>query len=585
MVRAAMVSIFSAYRDLVRLREIYVVLVRHGFGELASRLGLGRRRAAARALLPAGDAPPSSRGASLLSERGEALEAPPEAQAQGEQERSHISPAERIRLVAQDLGPSFVKLGQIASTRSDVLPAELLGELKKLQDAVAPFAFEEVRRQVEASLARTLEDVYESFDERPLAAASIGQVHRAVLRTAEGPREVVVKVQRPGVAQTVARDLELLHALAALVERTIPESNLYSPRQLVANFDRAITAELDYGVEAEHARRFAKNFDGRGEVKFPRVYPEASGRQVLTLEFLPGRKIDEAIAAGHSGHALAKIAVGVLIKMIFEDGFFHADPHPGNILILGEPARPVFGLVDLGMVGRLSPDLRDKTVDLMLAAVREDALAVADALYAIGTPTRKVDMRAYRADVSLLAEKYLGRQLKDIQLSSLLRDLVQGATKYGIEIPPDFLMVGKALMTLEGIGREIDPELDVFGEARPYFVDLLKKRYSPERILNEAWRGLERLSGVASDLPQQAREILDDLRLGRLQMKTSDPALYPAIDRLGRRVFSGVVTAAFLLGGSGLLASHAAPPALGYGLLAGGGAVLLMHMARDLWRR
>jgi ubiquinone biosynthesis protein len=581
-----MVSILSAYRDLVRLREIYVVLVRHGFGELASRLGLGRRRAPApRPLLTAGEAPPSSKGTSLLVERGEALEVPDDARAQGEQELSRISPAERVRLVAQDLGPSFIKLGQIASTRTDALPAEYVTELKKLQDSVAPFAYDEVKKQVEASLARPLEDVYESFDERPLAAASIGQVHRAVLRTAEGPREVVVKVQRPGVAQTVARDLELLHALAALVERTIPESHLYSPRQLVANFDRAITAELDYGVEAEHARRFAKNFEGREGVKFPAVYAEASAKQVLTLEFLPGKKVYDAIAAGHSGPQLAKTAVGVLVKMIFEDGFFHADPHPGNILVLGDPERPVFGLVDLGMVGRLSADLRDKTVDLMLAAVREDALAIADALYAIGTPTRKVDLRAYRADVSLLAEKYLGRRLKDIQLSALLRDLVQGATKHGIEIPPDFLMVGKALMTLEGIGREIDPELDVFAEARPYFLDLLKKRYSPERILNEVWRGLERLSGVASDLPHQAREILDDLRLGRLQMKTLDPALYPAIDRLGRRVFSGVVTAAFLLGGSGLLASHAAPPALGYGLLGGGALVFALHMARDLLRK
>jgi ubiquinone biosynthesis protein len=582
-----MVSILTAYRDLVRLREIYVVLVRHGFGELASRLALGRRRGALKPpQLTSGEAaPPSSRGPGLLDERGEALEAPPEAEAQGERERSHISPAERIRLVAQDLGPSFVKLGQIASTRSDVLPADWLAELKKLQDAVAPFAFDEVRRQVEASLARSLEEVYERFDERPLAAASIGQVHRAVLRTAEGPREVVVKVQRPGVAQTVARDLELLHALAALVERTVPEAQLYSPRQLVANFDRAVTAELDYGVEAEHARRFAKNFEGRGEVKFPGVFAEASSRQVLTLEYLPGVKVYDAVAAGHSGLKLAKIAVGVLIKMIFEDGFFHADPHPGNILILGEPERPVFGLVDLGMVGRLSADLRDKTVDLMLAAVREDPLAMADALYAIGTPTRKVDMRAYRADVSLLAEKYLGRALKDIELSSLLRDLAQGAAKYGLEIPPDFLMVGKALMTLEGIGRELAPELDVFAEARPYFIELLKKRYSPDRVLNEVWRGLERLSSATSDLPQQAREILDDLRLGRLQMKTSDPALYPAIDRLGRRLFSGVVTAAFLLGGSALLASHAAPTALGYGLLGGGAVVFALHMVRDVWRK
>jgi ubiquinone biosynthesis protein len=581
-----MVSILSAYRDLVRLREIYVVLVRHGFGELASRLGLGRRRAApAKALLPPGEASPISVKAPFLTEQAESLEAPAEAQAQGEQERARISTAERVRLVLQDLGPSFVKLGQIVSTRVDVLPPDYLAELKKLQDDVAPISFVEVKAQIEASLARPIGEVYEGFDERPLAAASIGQVHRAVLRTAEGPREVVVKVQRPGVTQTVARDLELLHVLAALIERTIPESHLYSPRQLVANFDRAITAELDYGIEADNARRFAKNFEGRTDVKFPAVYAEASSKQVLTLEFLPGKKLSAAVAEGFSGPKIAKIAIGVIVKMAFEDGFFHADPHPGNILMLGEPERPVFGLIDLGMVGRLPPEMRDKTVDVLIAFAREDSLAVADALYAIGSPTRKVDMRAYRADASTRAEKHFGKRMKDIQLSSMLRDLVECATAHGIEVPADFLMVGKALMTLEGIGKEIDPDLDLFAEARPYFLELLKKRYSPERILNEVWRGLERLSGVAYDLPQQAREVLEDLRLGRLQMKTLDPSLPPALDRLGRRAFSGVATAAFLLSGAALLAAHAAPPALGYGLLGGGGLVFLLHLVRDLLRR
>lgn len=569
-----MVSIVAAYRDLVRLQEIYVVLVKHGFGELANRIGLSGRKKKPAELTGKSEPPPSERG---FTEPGS------DVLAQGEAERNAISLAERVRLVAQDLGPSFVKLGQIVSTRTDVLSPEMCAELKKLQDAVPPIPFEDVKAQIEASLGRSIDEIYETFDERPLAAASIGQVHRATLRTEAGAVDVVVKVQRPGVAQTIARDLELLHMLAAIVERTIPESHVYSPAKMVANFDRSITAELDYTLEADNAARFQKHFEHVDHVRFPRVYREASSRQVLTQEFLPGKKVYDAIAEGHSGKIIAKQAVSVVVKMIFEDGFFHADPHPGNILILGAPSSPTFGLIDLGMVGRLSPDLRDKTIDLMIAAVREDTLAVADALYAIGTPTRKVDMRAYRAEVAMLAEKYLGRSLKEIEASKLIGDLVMGATKYGIEIPPDFLMVGKALMTLEGIGKEIDPELDIFAETKPFFVDLLKKRYSPERLMNDAWRGFERLSSAAYDMPQQAREVLEDLRLGRLSMRTTDVGLPPAVDRLGRRFFSGVVTSGLTLSGTALLAVSR-ERALGYVLLTLAGVVLVVHWVRDLRR-
>src|SRR6185503_3486637 len=245
------------------------------------------------------------------------------------------------------------------------------------------------------------------------AAASIGQVHRAVLRHPEGPKDVVVKVQRPGVRSTVARDVELLHTLAALVERTVPESRIYSPTGLVDQFDRAITSELDFSLEAEHTEKFARNFAGHPSARFPKIYKDASSKQVLTLEFLPGKKVYEAIREdGHEGPVIAKTSVGVIIKMIFEDGFFHADPHPGNILISGTPDAPVIGLIDLGMVGRLSPEMRDRTIDLMVGAVRQDHVAVADALYQIGTPTKKIDTRAYRAEVAELAEKYLGRPLK-----------------------------------------------------------------------------------------------------------------------------------------------------------------------------
>ena len=571
-----MVSILTAVRDLGRLRQIYVVLVRHGFGELAQRLGFGKKRIKALAAAPAeGEVEPLA-----------ALEEVPAAEAaRGEEEAKRTTLAERVRLVAMDLGPSFVKLGQIASTRPDVLPADWIAELKKLQDEVTPLPYDEIRAAVETQLGAEIGEVYARFEEKPLAAASIGQVHRAVLDLPEGPADVVVKVQRPGVRETVARDLELLHALAKLIERTIPESKIYSPCALVDQFDRAITNELDFSQEAEHAERFRKNFEGHPEARFPRVYKQASTKQVLTLEFLPGHKVYEAIDKhGHAGPAIAKTAVGVVIKMIFEDGFFHADPHPGNILLSGEPDHPVIGMVDLGMVGRLSPEMRDKTVDMMVAAVRQDHIALADALYAIGTPTKKVDMRAYRAEVGLLAEKYLGRPLKEIDMAAMIGDLVQGATKFGLEIPPDFLLVGKALMTIEGVGKEIDPDLDVFGEARPFFLDLLRKRYSPERIGNELWRGLERLSSTAYDLPQQVREILEDLRLGRLALKTSDPTLPATVDRLGRRLFAGLVIGAFVVSGTWIVATGR-HEVLGIGLLAFGVLVMLWHVASDLIRR
>jgi ubiquinone biosynthesis protein len=269
--------------------------------------------------------------------------------------------------------------------------------------------------------------------------------------------------------------------------------------------------------------------------------------------------------------------------MIFEDGFFHADPHPGNIIIMGNPdwSAPVIGLIDLGMVGRLSPELRDRTVDLMVAAVRKDSYAVADALYQIGRPTKKVDMREYRAEVALLAEKYLGRPLKEIDLSAMLRDLVQGAMKYGIEIPTDFLLVGKALMTLEGIGKQLDPELDVFGEAQPYFINILKQRYSPQRLGNELIRGVEQLSRAGYDVPLQAREILEDLRLGRLVIKTADPGLPLATDRLGRRLFTGLVISSSTLAGALVLPHQLIA---GIILFTIAGVLLVLHTLRDRQR-
>lgn len=543
-----MVSIVHAARDLGRVRDISKVLVRHGFGEIATRLGLRRK---------APDDPSS-------------------------ETRVTGSIGVRIRNVLEDLGPSFVKLGQIASTRSDVLPPEVVSELKKLLDDVPPVPAAAIRQRIESSLGAPVGELYESFDDLPLAAASVAQVHRATLRTPEGLAQVVVKVQRPGIAETIASDLDLLHTFAALLERAIPESRTYSPVGLVQEFDRAIQSELDFTTEKENAERFRSNFRDFPGARFPIVYAAASSKHVLTLEFLDGLKIYDAIREGFAGRDLARLAMQIIVKQIFEDGFFHADPHPGNVLVLGSATRPEYALIDLGMVGRLGPRMRDLTVDLMVAAAREDYDAVADAMYALATPTKKVEMRAFRANVALLAEKYLRRNLRDIDLSALISDLIGTATRYGLEVPPDFVLVGKALITIEGVGKEIAPDFDIIEESRPLFLDLLRKRYSPQRIGNELLRRVERLSGATSQLPEQLQEVLEDLRLGRLAIRITDTEARDTSDRLGRRIFSALVTSACLLTGTALvIQGH---PRLGALLLCMAFAVISIHWLADAYR-
>ncbi len=552
-----MASLVSTVRDIERLRQILLVLGRHGFGEVVKRTGLGRMA--------------RREGGETTDLEGQA----PATQPQGF--------GVRLRLVLQDLGPSFVKLGQILSTRSDLIPPEIIAELKILQDRVTPVDFEEVRGQVEDELGAPIDEVFTDFSRTPLASASIAQVHRAKLRGEDGElHDVVVKIQRPRIKTTVERDVELLYLLARALERSVPESRIYSPVGLVSEFDRAMTAELDFTREADNAERFRRAFAEIPTARFPAVHRAASGRRVLTLEFLPGLKLGAALEAGFSGEALARTALRVIFKQIFEDGFFHADPHPGNLLILGTPEAPVLGMIDLGLVGRLSPHLRDKTVDLMVAAVRQDAQGVADALFAIGTPTRRIDRARYDAEVTFLAERYLGKPLAEIEVSALVRDIVYGAVKYGLEIPPEFVMLGRTLMTIEGVGKELHPNLDVFSELRPFFIDLVKQRYSPERLGAELLRTVSRLGETAGALPQKLDELLDELGRGRVTINTRDPDLFRATDLLGRRLFSGLTVAAMLIGGS-LLVSSGAGDLPGWLMLGAAGLWLLGHASRAAW--
>jgi ubiquinone biosynthesis protein len=522
-----MPSVLHTVRDLGRLREIAVVLARHGFGELLQRVGLG----------------------SLGWARND-----------GETD-AKSSTAVRIRRVLEELGPSFVKLGQIASTRPDLIPADIIEELRKLQDDVPPVPFDQMRVELELQLGATIDEVFANFDERPIASASIGQVYRASLRTPEGERDVVVKVQRPNIASTIERDVDLLYWLAHAIERSIPESTLYAPVKLVDQFHAAISAELDFIQEANNAERFAENLANVQTVCFPTVYRSASSRKAITLSFIPGDKVFDAVAKGASAERIAKAAVHAIVKMIFEHGFFHADPHPGNILITGTRDNPVLGLIDLGLVGRLSPKLRDRLIDLAVAIGRDDYRGMAAALYAIGHPTRRIDRNAFEAEVQRLADKYLHRRLEEIAFADLIRDLAGGALRYGIEVPADFMMVGKALMTVEGIARQIYPELNVAAEVRPYMAEILGARYSPERLTSDLLNLASRFGSTAADLPGVAEDILEDLRQGRLQLEVRQPSLEHAYERLGRRLFNGLLLAASIVGFAILFAS-------GYHLLA-----------------
>ncbi len=541
-----MVSIVRTYRTAGRFAQISAVLVKHGFGELVGRLKLGGGPA------PAADGTPAPDPFAV-----------------------------RLRRVLEDLGPTFVKLGQIASTRPDVLPAPLIAELKKLQESVPPMSADDVDELLRESWGDDLDAVFASFDKKPLAAASIGQVHVARLRESdEGPEcDVVVKLQRPGAREQIERDLDLLYQLARMIETYIPESKVYSPVGLVGEFDRAVTAELDYGQEAENALRFARNFEGDPTVQFPQPFKHVSGKRTLVMERFFGGRIDK-ITDPVVAKRVAREALHVIAKMVFEDGFFHADPHPGNIIMIGPAEAPMLGLIDLGLVGRLSEELRDGAIRLLIAAATGDARAVADALLALGKPRGRVDVKAFRAEVAVVAEKYLGRPLKEIETSALLRDLVQGAVKYEIDMPVEIVMVGKALMTVEGIGKQLDPDLDVLGELKPFLTKVVAQRYSPERLARDGLRAARALGDAALALPGQITDILEDARSGRLAVIARDPDTAAATEKLGRRVFSAVLAGALLASATALVvADRAHELAIVFYVLAA--AIVAIHLWRD----
>ena len=509
-------------RDLGRLQEIAGVLIRYGFGDMVRRIGMS----------------------AALERTGRMLHwDDPEAMA-------HMAPPERVRCALQDLGPTFVKLGQVMATRVDLLTPEWTTELGKLQNAVPALPFAQVRPQLVEDLGADPEAVFERLEETPLAAASLAQTHRAWL--ADGSA-VVLKVRRPGIRDTVEADLRLMARLAEIVEERAPDLRRYHPAEVVQQFSVSLRRELDFAAEARNAERIAANFAGHDEVVVPRVYWEWTSERLNVQECLQGiagTDLAAVDAAGLDRAQLAATGAGIVLKMVLEDGFFHADPHPGNIFYLPDGR---IGVIDFGMVGRVSEQRRFQIVQLLHGLVERESAPVADVLMEWGEGGGEVDEARLQADVGAFVDQYRGVPLKDLHMGLMLTDVTTILRDNGLSLPPDLALMIKAFLTLEGMGRQLDPDFDMAGAARPFLQRVVLQRYSPRTLLKRGRRTALDAMELVGDLPRELRRLLRTARRGRLHMQvevTSLKAFGEQVDRAANRLTMGVITAALVVGSS-----------------------------------
>ena len=509
-------------RDLGRLQEIAGVLIRYGFGDMVRRIGMS----------------------AALERTGRMLHwDDPEAMA-------HMAPPERVRCALQDLGPTFVKLGQVMATRVDLLPPEWTAELGKLQNAVPALPFAEVRPQLVEDLGAEPEAVFERLEETPLAAASLAQTHRAWL--ADGSA-VVLKVRRPGIRDTVEADLRLMARLAEIVEERAPDLRRYHPAEVVQQFSVSLRRELDFAAEARNAERIAANFAGHDEVVVPQVYWEWTSERLNVQECLQGiagTDLAAVDAAGLDRAQLAATGADIVLKMVLEDGFFHADPHPGNIFYLPEGR---IAVIDFGMVGRVSEQRRFQIVQLLHGLVERESAPVADVLMEWGEGGGEVDEARLQADVGAFVDQYRGVPLKDLHMGLMLTDVTTILRDNGLSLPPDLALMIKAFLTLEGMGRQLDPDFDMAGAARPFLQRVVLQRYSPRTLLKRGRRTALDAMELVGDLPRELRRLLRTARRGRLHMQvevTSLKAFGEQVDRAANRLTMGVITAALVVGSS-----------------------------------
>ena len=514
----------QAVQDLKRLREISSVVVRHGFGELWDRARiwevLGRREPGER---------PS-------------------------REEIRATSARRFRETLAELGPTFIKLGQILSSRPDILPQDFIAELSHLQDRAAPLPVATVFQLIDQGLGKPANQLFAWIDPEPMASASIAQVHRARLPSGE---EVVVKVQRPGIEEQIRSDTDLLFYLARFLEGVIEETGIYTPTGIVTEFRNAMLLELDFENEARNIEAFAKTHADRPYVVIPKLYRDLSSRTVITLQELKGVKLKAVLDSpeypGVDRKQLARNVLEASFRQLFVDGMFHGDPHPGNVMVM-EGNR--IGLLDFGLVGGMSKQVQETIVLLVLAISLRDPDTVARLLYKVGVPDQRINLQKFRHEIHDILDRYLGLKLSEVDSGVLMSELVDLAMKYRIKIPKEYAVLSKAAATTEGIVRQLDPELDVSEAALPYAKQLLFERYSPGSMSGGLLRLLLQLQGFLQDTPQQLSQILMDLEGGKFNVTVRNDdlsRLNTNLKALGLLLFAGMISSGLIVGSFSLV--------------------------------
>jgi len=584
----------AAARDLGRMQQIASVLIRYGFADLVRRVGM------ANALERAGRA--------LLWKHAE--------------EYAHMEPPVRVRRALEELGPTFIKLGQVLATRVDLFPPEWTAEFGKLQDSAPPAPYDKVHRQISEDLGAPPDEVFAAFDPNPLAAASIAQVHRATL--ADGT-EVVVKLRRPGIKPVVEADLRLLMRLAEFAEAENPEWRMFRPVEVARQFSQSLQRELNFTTECRNAEVIARNFAGYTDrdvtppppatisetpgaaqasqaavgppappppvIVIPRVYWQWTSERVCVQEYIdgiPGRNVAAAIEAGLDSRLLARRGSHAVLKMIVEDGFFHADPHPGNVFYL--PGNRI-AFIDFGMVGRLTEERRAQLTFLLLGLVRQEPERVAEVMLD-WAGDGFVDEPSLIGEIQTFVDQYHGAPLKQLSIAAMLNDLAAILRAHHIALPSDLALLIKAFITLEGTGRRLDPDFDMAGEAMPMLERTLRARYAPRALIRRGWKSATEMLGLLADMPHDLSRLLRAARRGRLEIHIEVASLKHVgnqLDGAANRMVVGIVVAALIIGSSIVMTVPGGPTLLGlpvFGLIgylgaAAGGVWLLLSVWRS----
>lgn len=524
-------AIGRTYRHLNRYHRIVRVLFKYGFDDLIDRLHIDQ----------------------YLESGLQMINRKPRKQVQ------RLSRPERLRLGLEELGPTFVKLGQLLSTRPDFIPPEYLSELAKLQDDVPSFPFREVVEIFEEEFGEHPKKLFSHFEETPLAAASIGQVHRGRL---DDGSQVVVKVQRPGIVNTIAVDLEILAHIASLMEENLEEVQGHQPTAVVHEFARSLSREIDFSIELTNIQRFQRQFVGNTDIHVPLVYPKLSSERILVLEYIDGIKANDIEQLKKSGRDLKSIAergANLVMEQVFVHGFFHGDPHPGNIMVLPDN---VICFIDFGQMGRLSLKDREEFVDLVLNLVAGNERKVTAGVLKLTNQHGTVDRDGLARDLGDLMDQYLYKPLGELEAGKILQDLLDLITRHGLSLRPNLYLMMKALSTVEGVGLQLDPDLALIHLARPFMQKIKTGRLKPGRLAEEVSEAGSEYLSLLRELPVELRVILKQLRDGRMKLEFEHRglrALGMALDRISNRIAFAIVLAAQIIGSSLIILSDIPP--------------------------